>query len=77
MFRSILFNVIYGIWSTVMHIVCMPLLLWPRCWIYAAVEIWIDLAANPLQLAGAFESSDPLSQVFVGQECTLFPFASP
>jgi 1-acyl-sn-glycerol-3-phosphate acyltransferase len=41
--RSILFNVIYGLWSAVMHIVCLPLLLGPRSWIYPAAGLWIDV----------------------------------
>ncbi|HVT52288.1 MAG TPA: lysophospholipid acyltransferase family protein [Dongiaceae bacterium] len=43
MLRSILFNVIYGLWTTAMHIVCLPLLLGPRSWIYAAAGLWIDV----------------------------------
>jgi 1-acyl-sn-glycerol-3-phosphate acyltransferase len=43
MLRSILFNVLYGVWSAVMHIVCLPLLLGPRSWIHAAAGLWIDV----------------------------------
>jgi 1-acyl-sn-glycerol-3-phosphate acyltransferase len=40
--RSILFNVSYLIWSTFMHIVCMPLLLAPVSWVWTAAHLWID-----------------------------------
>ena len=43
MLRSLLFNLIYGIWSAAMHIVCLPLLLGPRAWIYGAAGLWIDV----------------------------------
>jgi 1-acyl-sn-glycerol-3-phosphate acyltransferase len=43
MLRSILFNVIYGVWSAAMHIICLPLLLGPRSWIYGAAGLWIDV----------------------------------
>jgi 1-acyl-sn-glycerol-3-phosphate acyltransferase len=41
--RSIVFNVLYALWSTAMHIVCLPLLLGPRAWIYGAAGLWIDV----------------------------------
>jgi len=41
--RSILFNLLYGIWTAGMHIVCLPLLLGPRSWIYGAAGLWIDV----------------------------------
>ena len=40
--RSILFNVSYLVWSTAMHIVCMPLLLAPASWVWRAAHLWID-----------------------------------
>jgi 1-acyl-sn-glycerol-3-phosphate acyltransferase len=39
--RSILFNLAYGLWTAAMHVVCLPLLLLPRGWTYAAARIWI------------------------------------
>lgn len=43
MLRSILFNLLYGLWTAVMHIACLPLLLGPRRWIYGAAGLWIDV----------------------------------
>ena len=43
MLRSILFNVIYGLWTAAMHVICLPLLLGPRSWIYGAAGLWIDV----------------------------------
>jgi 1-acyl-sn-glycerol-3-phosphate acyltransferase len=42
LFRSILFNVSYLIWSIVMHVVSLPLLLAPASWVWAAAHLWID-----------------------------------
>lgn len=43
LFRSILFNLLYGLWTAAMHVICLPLLLGPRRGIYAAARIWIDV----------------------------------
>ena len=40
--RSILFNLLYGIWTAGMHILCLPLLFAPRRVVQAAGGIWID-----------------------------------
>jgi 1-acyl-sn-glycerol-3-phosphate acyltransferase len=40
--RSILFNILNGLWSAAMHIVCLPLLLASRHAVQAAGGIWID-----------------------------------
>ena len=40
--RSVLFNLCYGLWSTGMHILCLPLLFGPRRWVLAAGALWID-----------------------------------
>ena len=40
--RSILFNICYAVWSTGMHILCLPLLFGPRRWVQAAGALWID-----------------------------------
>src|SRR4051812_26446122 len=40
--RSILFNLLNGLWSVVMHIVCLPLLLGRPSWVLAAGGLWID-----------------------------------
>jgi 1-acyl-sn-glycerol-3-phosphate acyltransferase len=40
--RSILFNLLYGIWTTGMHIVCLPLLFASPQAVQAAGGIWID-----------------------------------
>jgi len=39
--RSLLFNLCYLIWTIVLHVVCLPLLLGPRGWIWAAGKVWI------------------------------------
>lgn len=39
--RALVFNVLYLLWSAVMHIVCLPLLLAPPRAIYSAGKIWI------------------------------------
>jgi 1-acyl-sn-glycerol-3-phosphate acyltransferase len=41
--RSILFNVLYALWSAAMHILCLPLLLGPQRWIYPAAGLWIHV----------------------------------
>jgi 1-acyl-sn-glycerol-3-phosphate acyltransferase len=41
--RSAAFNLLYGLWTVVMHVICLPLLLGPRRWTYAAARIWIDV----------------------------------
>jgi 1-acyl-sn-glycerol-3-phosphate acyltransferase len=40
--RSILFNLVFLLWSVVMHIVCMPLLLAPEWVVWKAAHLWID-----------------------------------
>ena len=40
--RSVLFNLLYGIWTAGMHIVCLPLLLATPRIVQAAGAIWID-----------------------------------
>jgi 1-acyl-sn-glycerol-3-phosphate acyltransferase len=40
--RSILFNLLYGIWTGGMHILCLPLLFASRRVVQAAGGIWID-----------------------------------
>ena len=40
--RSALFNLCYLLWSAAMHIVCLPLLLAPASWVWAAGHLWID-----------------------------------
>jgi 1-acyl-sn-glycerol-3-phosphate acyltransferase len=40
--RSILFNLLYAVWSTGMHIVCLPLLFASPRSVQAAGGIWID-----------------------------------
>ncbi|GAB2176214.1 lysophospholipid acyltransferase family protein [Dongia sp. agr-C8] len=40
--RSVLFNLLYGLWSVGMHIVCLPLLFASRRAVQAAGGIWID-----------------------------------
>jgi 1-acyl-sn-glycerol-3-phosphate acyltransferase len=40
--RSILFNLLYGIWTTGMHILCLPLLFASRRVVQGAGGIWID-----------------------------------
>ena len=40
--RSLLFNLLYGLWTAGMHIVCIPLLLAPPGVVQAAGGIWID-----------------------------------
>jgi len=40
--RSILFNLLYGVWSVGMHIVCLPLLFASPRSVQAAGGIWID-----------------------------------
>ena len=42
LFRSLLFNVAYLLWSALMHVVCLPLLLAPASWVWKAGHIWID-----------------------------------
>lgn len=39
--RALLFNITYLTWTTVMHLVCLPLLLGPRPWVLAAGRLWI------------------------------------
>lgn len=39
--RSILFNVLYLLWSVVIHVVCLPLLLAPAAWVWKAVHLWV------------------------------------
>jgi 1-acyl-sn-glycerol-3-phosphate acyltransferase len=39
---SILFNICNVLWSAAMHIVCLPLLLAPASWVWAAGHLWID-----------------------------------
>jgi 1-acyl-sn-glycerol-3-phosphate acyltransferase len=40
--RSLLFNLAYLLWSLVMHVLCLPLLLAPAAWVWAAGHLWID-----------------------------------
>jgi 1-acyl-sn-glycerol-3-phosphate acyltransferase len=40
--RSILFNLLYGVWTTGMHIVCLPLLFASPRSVQAAGGVWID-----------------------------------
>jgi 1-acyl-sn-glycerol-3-phosphate acyltransferase len=40
--RSALFNLLYGVWTGSLHILCLPLLLGPRSWTQAAGGLWID-----------------------------------
>jgi 1-acyl-sn-glycerol-3-phosphate acyltransferase len=40
--RSLLFNLCYLLWSVVMHVLCLPLLLAPAAWVWAAGHLWID-----------------------------------
>ncbi|HET6620490.1 MAG TPA: lysophospholipid acyltransferase family protein [Dongiaceae bacterium] len=40
--RSLLFNLAYFLWSVFMHVVCLPLLLAPASWVWAAGHRWID-----------------------------------
>lgn len=42
MIGSILFNICNVLWSAAMHIVCLPLLLAPASWVWAAGHLWID-----------------------------------
>jgi 1-acyl-sn-glycerol-3-phosphate acyltransferase len=42
MLRSALFNILNGLWSAAMHIVCLPLLFASRRAVQAAGGIWID-----------------------------------
>jgi 1-acyl-sn-glycerol-3-phosphate acyltransferase len=39
--RSVLFNILYAVWTGGMHILCMPLLLGPRRWSRIAGGVWI------------------------------------
>jgi 1-acyl-sn-glycerol-3-phosphate acyltransferase len=39
--RSIVFNVLYLLWSVVIHVVCLPLLLAPAAWVWKAVHLWV------------------------------------
>ena len=41
--RSAVFNLLYGLWTGSMHIVCLPLLLGPRRWVYGAASLWIGV----------------------------------
>jgi len=40
--RSVIFNLLYSIWTGSMHILCLPLLFGPPRWTQAAGGIWID-----------------------------------
>jgi 1-acyl-sn-glycerol-3-phosphate acyltransferase len=40
--RSVLFNLLYGLWTAGMHIICLPLLFASRGAVQAAGGIWID-----------------------------------
>ena len=40
--RSLLFNLLYGIWTAGMHILCLPLLFASRHAVQTAGGIWID-----------------------------------
>src|SRR4051794_8495529 len=40
--RSILFNLLYGVWTTGMHILCLPLLFASQRAVQTAGGIWID-----------------------------------
>jgi len=40
-FRSFLFNLSFFAWSTFMHVVCLPLLLLPRDWLWGATRLWL------------------------------------
>lgn len=42
MLRSVLFNLLYGIWTAGMHVICLPLLFGPRRGVQAAGALWID-----------------------------------
>jgi 1-acyl-sn-glycerol-3-phosphate acyltransferase len=39
--RSVIFNILYTLWTAGMHILCLPLLLGPRRWSRAAGGVWI------------------------------------
>jgi 1-acyl-sn-glycerol-3-phosphate acyltransferase len=41
--RSVVFNLLYAIWTGGMHILCIPLLLGPRRWSRVAGGVWIDV----------------------------------
>ncbi|HVO03917.1 MAG TPA: lysophospholipid acyltransferase family protein, partial [Candidatus Cybelea sp.] len=41
--RSLAFNLAYGLWGGLMHIVCLPVLLGPRRWVYVAAGVWLDV----------------------------------
>jgi 1-acyl-sn-glycerol-3-phosphate acyltransferase len=41
--RSILFNILYAIWTAGMHILCIPILLGPGKWSRVAGGVWIDV----------------------------------
>ena len=40
--RSILFNLLYLLWSILIHVVCLPLLLAPASWVWKAAHLWAD-----------------------------------
>ena len=40
--RSILFNILYALWTAGLHILCLPLLFGRRRWVQAAGGLWID-----------------------------------
>ena len=40
--RSVIFNLLYGIWTSGMHILCLPLLLGSRKSVQTAGGVWID-----------------------------------
>ena len=40
--RSLLFNLLYALWTSGMHILCLPLLFASRGAVQAAGGIWID-----------------------------------
>ena len=42
MLGSILFNLSNFVWSTIMHLVSLPLLLAPASWVWKAGHLWID-----------------------------------
>ncbi len=42
--RALIFNILYLLWTAVMHIICLPLLLAPSHVVHAAAKLWIGVA---------------------------------
>jgi len=48
--RSLAFNLAFLAWSTLIHILCLPLLAGPRTWIVAAGRLWTAVTLGLLRL---------------------------